>query len=182
MTFKVKSRAATWSGSPQISSVQLLSCVWLFATPWTAADRATLSITNTQSLLKFMSIESMMLSNQLILCQLLLLPPSIFPASGSFQMSQFFTSGGQSIGVSASASVLRMNIQDWFPIGWTGWISLQSKGLKSLLQHHSSKASSLHHPAFFSVQLSRLYMITGKTIALARRTFVGNVSFFLYAV
>ena len=105
-----------------------------------------------------------------------------FPASGSFPMSRHFASGGQSIGALASASVLPMNIQDWFPIGWTGWISLQSKGLKSLLQHHSSKASSLRHSAFFSVQLSRLYMITGKTIALARRTFVGNVSFFLYAV
>ena len=66
-----------------------------------------------------------------------------FPASGFFQMSQPFASGGQSIGVSASASVLPMNIQDWFPLGWTNWISLQSKGLKSLLQHHSSKASIL---------------------------------------
>ena len=66
-----------------------------------------------------------------------------FPASGSFQMSQFFASGGQSVGVSASTLVLPMNIQDWFPLGWTGWISLQSKGLKSLLQHHSSKASVL---------------------------------------
>ena len=76
------------------------------------------------------------------------------PTSGSFPMSQFFTSGGQSIGVSASASVLPMNIQDWFPLGLTGWISLQSKGLKSLLQHHSSKASILQHSAFFIVQLS----------------------------
>ena len=66
-----------------------------------------------------------------------------FPASGYFPMSQFFASRGQSIGASASASVLPMNIQDWFPLGWTGWISLQSKGLKSLLQHHSSKASIL---------------------------------------
>ena len=67
-----------------------------------------------------------------------------FPASGSFQISQFFTSDGQSIRVSASTSVLPMNIQDWFPLGWTGWIFLQSKGLKSLLQHHSSKASILN--------------------------------------
>ena len=75
-----------------------------------------------------------------------------FPASGSFQMSQFFTSGGQSIGVSASASVLPMNIQDWFPLGWTGWISLQSKGhSRDLLQHHSSKAWILWHSAFFIV-------------------------------
>ena len=81
-----------------------------------------------------------------------------FPASGSFQMCQLFTSGGQNIGVSASASVLPMNTQDWFPLGWTGWISLQSKGLlKSLLQHHSSKASILRHSAFFIVQLS--YML-----------------------
>ena len=74
--------------------------------------------------------------------------PQSFPASGSFQMSQLFTSGGQSIGVSASASVLPMNIQDWFPLGWTCWISSQYKGLKSLLQHHSSKASILWHSAF----------------------------------
>ena len=73
-------------------------------------------------------------------------PLQSFPASGSFQMSQFFTSGGQSTGASASASVLPMNIQDWSPLGWTGWISLQSKGLsKSLLQHHSSKVSILRH-------------------------------------
>ena len=81
-----------------------------------------------------------------------------FPASGFFPKSQFFTSHSQSIGVSASASVLPMNIQDWFPLGWTGWISLQSKGLKSLLQHHSSKASILWHSLFFMVQLSHPYM------------------------
>ena len=72
-----------------------------------------------------------------------------FPASGSFPISQFFASGGQSTGVSASAPVLPMNIQDWFPLGWTGWISWQSKGLKSLLQHRSSKASILWCSAFF---------------------------------
>ena len=99
-----------------------------------------------------------------------------FPASGSFQMSQFFVSGGQSIGVSASTSVLPMNIQDWFPLGWTGWISLLSKELnESLLQHHSSKASILQRSAFFTVQLSHLYMTTGKTIALTRQTFVSKV-------
>ena len=97
-----------------------------------------------------------------------------FPASKSFQMSQFFTSGGQSIGVSASASVLPMNIQDWSPLGWNGWISLQSKGLSSLLQHHSSKASVLGCSTFFVVQLSHPYMTTGKTIALTSWTFVGK--------
>ena len=92
-----------------------------------------------------------------------------FPASGSFQMSQFFTSGGQSIEVSTSASVLPMNIQDSFPLGWTGWISLQSRRLsKSLLQHNNSKASILQCSAFFIVQLSHPYMTTGKTIALTR--------------
>ena len=98
-----------------------------------------------------------------------------FPASGSFQMSQLFASGGQSIGVSASTSVLPKNTQDWSPLGWTGWISLQSKGLSSLLQHHSSKASILWHSAFFIVQLSHPYMTTGKTIALTRQTFVVKI-------
>ena len=88
-----------------------------------------------------------------------------FPKSGSFQMSQLFAWGSQSIGVSASASVLPMNIQDWFPLRLTGWISLQSKGPKSLLQHHSSKASILQCSAFFMVQISHPYMTTGKTIA-----------------
>ena len=92
-------------------SVQLLSRVRLFVTPWTAAHPASLSITNSWNLLKFMSIESMIPSNRLILCRSLLLP-SIFPSSGSFPMSQFFASGVQSTGVSASASVLPMNIQD----------------------------------------------------------------------
>ena len=111
------------------SSVQWLSRVWLFATPWTAAHRASLSITNSRSLLQLMSVIP---SNHLILCRPLL------PASGSFPRSQFFQSGGQSIGASASALVLPVNIQDWFPLGWTGWISFTVQGtLKSLLQHHS---------------------------------------------
>ena len=96
-----------------------------------------------------------------------------FPELGSFQMSQFFASRGLSIGVSASASVLPMNIQDWFPLGLTGWISLQSKGL-------ISKASILQCPAFFIVQLSHSYMSTGKTIALTRQTFVGKIVSLLF--
>ena len=90
-------------------------------------------------------------------------------------MSQPFASGGQSIGVSTSASVLSMNTQDWSPLGETVWIFLQSKGLKNFLQHHSSKASIFQCSAFFIVQLSHLYMTTGETIALTRRTFVGKV-------
>ena len=97
--------------------------------------------------------------------------PQSLSASGYFPMSQLFTWGGQSIGVSASASVLPMHTQDWSPLGWTGWSSLQSKGLPRVLQHHSSKASILWHSAFFTVQLSHPYMTTGKTIALTRRTF-----------
>ena len=118
------------------SSVQSLSHVQLFVTPWTAAHVASLSITNTWSLLKLISIKSVMPSNYLILCPHLLLPPSAwgsfpqsFSAWGSFPMSQFFTSGGLSIRASASASVLPMNIQDCFTLGWTGWICLHSKGL-----------------------------------------------------
>ena len=106
--------------------------------------------------------------------------PQSFPASGSFQMSQFFTSGGQSIGVSASASVLPVNTQDWSPLGWTGWISLQSKGFSRVFQHHSSKAPILRCSAFFTVQLSHPYMTTGKTIALTTQTFVGKVMSLLY--
>ena len=100
--------------------------------------------------------------------------PQSLPASGSFPMSQFFAWGGQNIGVSALASVLPMNIQDWSPLGWTGWISLQ-KTLKSLFQHHTSKASILQCSAFSTVQLSHPYMTTGKTIASTGWTFVGKV-------
>ena len=98
-----------------------------------------------------------------------------FPASGSFQISQLFTSGDQRIGVSALASVLPTNIQGLLCLRWTGWISLWSKGLSSLLQHHSSKASILQHSAFFIVQLSHPYMTTGKTIALTTWNFIGKV-------
>ena len=134
-------------------SLQSLSRVQLFVTPWITARQASL-ITNSRSSLKPMSIESVMPSSHLILRHPLLFLPSIFPASGSFKMSQLFASGGQSIGVSASASVLAINVQDWFPLGWTAWISLQSK---SLLQHHSSKASGLQRSAFFIVQLTSIH-------------------------
>ena len=123
------------------SSVLLLSCVIFFATPWTAALQASLSI-NSRSLLKLKSIESMMLSNNLILCCPLLLP-SVFPASWSFPMSQLFASGSPSIGASASASILPMNMQERFTLGLTGLISLQSKCLSSLLQHISANYKSI---------------------------------------
>ena len=134
--------------NPIIISIQLLSCVWLFVTPWTAACQASLSITNSWSLLKLMSIDSVMPSNHLILSSLSS-RLRFFPASGSFQMSQFFTSGGQSIGVSASASVLPVNIQNWFPLGWAGWISLQSKGLSRVFSN-----TTVQKHQFFGAQLS----------------------------
>ena len=99
-----------------------------------------------------------------------------FPASGFFPMSQFFASGGQSIGASTSASVLPLNVQDWFPLrmDWLDLLAIQGT-LKSLLQHHSSKATILQCSTFFIVQLSYPYMTTGKSIALTRWTFVGKV-------
>ena len=103
-----------------------------------------------------------------------------FLAWRSLQMSQLFTSGGQNIRISASTWVLPVNTQDWSPLGWTGWISLQSKRLKSLLQHHSSKASILRRSAFFIVQLSHPYLTTGKTIALTRWAFVDKVMSLLF--
>ena len=107
--------------------------------------------------------------------------PQFFPASGSFPVSQLFASWGQSIGVSASTSVLPMNSQDWSPLGWTGWISLQSKGLSRVFSNTTvQKASILWCSAFFLVQLSHPYMTTGKTIALTRQTFVNKVMSLLF--
>ena len=107
-----------------------------------------------------------------------------FAASGPFPVSWLFTSDDQGIGASASASVLPVNIQGWFPLGLTGLISLLSKGLTSLFQHHSSKASIFWCSAFFMVQLSRLYMTTGKAIPLTIQTFVSKEMslFFQYTV
>ena len=111
------------------SLVQSLSCVRLFVPPWTTARQASLSIINSQSLPKLMTTESVMPSNHLILCCPFSSCPQSLPESESFPMSQLFSWGGQSIRVSASASVLPKNTQDWSPLGWTGWISLQCKGL-----------------------------------------------------
>ena len=124
------------------SSVQSLSCVRLFETPQTTARQASLSINNSWSLPKLMSIESVMPSNHLILCCPLLLLPSI-------QISQLFASGGQNIGVSASTSLLSVNTQDWFPLGWTGWTSLQSKRISRVFSN-----TTVQKHQFFSAQLS----------------------------
>ena len=119
------------------------------ATPWKAALQASLSVTSSRSLLKLMSIESVMPSNHLILCCPLPPCPQSFPASGSFPVSQFFTSNGQSIRTSASASILPMNVQDWFPLGLTGLISLLSKGLSRVFSNYMVQKHQ-----FFGAQLS----------------------------
>ena len=125
-----------------------------------------------------MSIESLIPSNNLMLCCPLLLLPSIFPASGSFPVSQSCASGSQSIGVSGSASVLPMNIQDLFPLGWTGCISLQSKGLSRIFSNTQFKG--INSSALSEVQLSHHYMAIGKMIALTRQTLVGKAMSLLF--
>ena len=131
-----------------LGSVQSLSHVQLFATPWTAAHQASVFITNSRSLPKLMSIELVLPSIHLILCGPLLLL-SIFPSTRVFSVSQLSASGGQSIGVSASTSDLPVNTQDWFPLGWTGWISLQSKGLSRVFSN-----TTVQKHQFFSAQFS----------------------------
>ena len=138
--------------------VQSLSCVWLFATPWTAARQASMSFTVSWNSLKLTSMSRWCHPTISFSAACFSLCLQSFPASGSFPMSWLFVSDGQNTGASALASVLPMNIQGWFPLGWTGWVSLQPKGLKSLLQHHNLQASVLQHSAFFMVQLSHPYM------------------------
>ena len=132
--------------------VQSLSCVWLFATPWTATHQAPQSFTVLWSLFKFMSIESVTLSNPLILCRLLLLLSSIFTSISFFPISQLFASGGQNIGASASTSDPPVNIQGWFPLGLTGFISLLSKRLSRVFS-----STTVRKHRFFSAQPSLWY-------------------------
>ena len=155
-----------WTLSTAVA--QSLSRVLLFMTPWTAARQATLSSTISQSLLRLMCIESVMLFNHLVLC----LPPSPFALhlsqhQGLSLICWLFASGGQSIGASASTSVLPMSIQDWFPLGWTALLSLQSKGLSRVFSN-----TTVQKHQFFSTQLSSQsnspYLTTGKTIVLTR--------------
>ena len=153
------------------------SRVQLFVTPWTAECQASLCITNTWCLSKLMSIESIDGHPAILSSVFPFSSPQSFPASESFQMSHFFESGGQSIG----ASVLPMNIRDWFPLGWTGWISLQSKGLSRVFSN-----TTVQKHQFFSAQLSLIvqvshpHMTTGKNTALTRRTFAGKVMSLLF--
>jgi len=167
----------------RFGSVQSLSRVRLFATAWTAARQASLSITNSQSLLKLMFIESVMPSNHLILCRPLLLLPSIFPSIRVFSNESAlpirwpkYWSFSFSISPSNEYSGLNSFRMDWFDL-----LAVQGT-LKSLLQHHSSKASILWCSAFFIVQFSHPYMATGKTIALTRQTFVGKIMSLLFNI
>ena len=163
------------------SSFQLLSCVQLFAAPWTAAHKASLSITNSWSLPKLMFIELVMPSNHLILCRPLLFPPSIFLSISVFSNESAlcirwpkYWNFSFSISPSSEYSGLISLRMDWLNL-----LAVQGT-LKSLLQHHSSKASILQCSAFFIVQLSHPYMTIGKTIALTRWIFVGKVMSLLF--
>ena len=158
------------------SSVQLLSLVRLFVTPWIAAHQASLSITNSQSSLKLMSIELVMPSSHLILCHHLFLLPPIPPSIRVFSNESTLhmrwpTYWSFSFSIIPSKEIPGLIS---FRMDWLDLLAVQGT-LKSLLQHHNLKASILWHSAFFTVQLSHPYMTTGKTIALSRRTFVGKV-------
>ena len=162
-------------------TVQLLSCVQCFATSWTAAHQASLSITNSRNLLKLMSTESVRPSNHLILCHPLLLLPSIFPSIRVFpnesvlriRWSKYWTFSFN-ISPSGEYTVLVSFRKDWLDL-----LAVQGT-LKSLLQHHHSKVSILQCYAFVIVQLSQSYMTTGKNIALTRWTFVGKITSLLF--
>ena len=169
----------TWPVLAFIISVQFSSVAQSCPTLCNPMDCSTpclLSTTNSWSLLKLMFIETVMpstISSSVIPFSFC---PQSFPPSESFLMSQLFAWGGQSTGVLALASVLPMNTQDWSPLGWTGWISLQSKGLSRVF----SNTTVQKHQFFFTVKLSHPYMTTGTTIALTRWTFVGKVMSLLF--
>ena len=165
----------------QFSSVQSLSRVWLFATPWTAVRQASPSIMNSWSLPKLMSTESVMPSNHLILCCPLLSLPPIFPSIRVFSNESALHIRWPKYW-SFSFNINPSNVHTGlisFRMDWLDLLAVQGT-LKSFLQHHSSKASILQCSAFFIVQLSHPYMTTGKTIALTRRTFIGKVMSLLF--
>jgi len=170
-----------WQSDVQFSSVQLFSCVRLFASPWTAAHQSSLSNTNSWSLLKLMSIPSIMLSNHLILCRLLLLSPSVFPmirVSSNELLLRIRWPKYWSFSFSISPSNEYSGLIS-FRMDWLDLLAVQ-RTLKSFLQHHSSKASIFWCSAFFIVQLSHPYMTPGKTIALTSWNFVGKIMSLLF--
>ena len=165
--------------------VQLLSCAQLFETPWTTVWQASLSFTISQRMLKLKSIESVMPSNQVILCHPFLLLTSIFPSIRVFSNESVLPirwPKDWNFNISTSASVLPMNIQAWFPLGLTGLVFLQSKGLSKVFSNTTvwKHQSVLWCSAFFIVQLSHPYVSTGKTIALTIWTFVSRVMFLFF--
>ena len=167
--------------SVQFSSVQSLSRVWLFATPWTAARQASLSITNSRNLLRLMPIKSVMPSSHLILCRPLLLLPPIPPSIRVFSNESTLHMRWPkywSFSFNISPSNEHPGLIS-FRMDWLDLLAVQGT-LKSLLQHHSSKASVIQRAAFCTVQLSHPYMTTGKTIALTRQTFVSKVMSLLF--
>ena len=164
-----------WLFSNYCCCCSVPSHVRLFATPWTAACQASLALTISWSLPKFMFIASVKPFSLVILWHSLLLP-SIFPSIRDFSSE---LSDGQKTGASSSVSVLPVNIQTWSPLRLTGLISLLSKGLSEIFSSTTLKESILLHSAFFVVQFSQPYVTTGKTIALTIRTFVGRVIMFL---
>ena len=173
----------TQGGKSFLFFFQLLSCVRIFATPWTVTRQASLSFTISWSLLKLVSIGSVMPSKYLILCHPLLLLPSIFPSSRVFSNESVlhirwpkYWCFSFSISISNEYSGLISFRMDWLDL-----LAVQ-RTLKSLLQHHSSKTTILRCSAFFIVQLSHPYMTTGKTISLTRRTFVGKVMSLLFSM
>ena len=167
--------------SVQFSSVQSLSCVRLFATPWIAARQASLSITNAWSSLRLTSIESVMPSSHLILCRPLLLLPQIPPSIRVFSNESTLCMWWPKYWSFSFSIIPSKGIPGLisFRMDWLALLAVQGT-LKSLLQHHSSNASILQRSAFFTVQLSHPYMTTGKTIALTRWTFVGKVMSLLF--
>ena len=165
--------------SLMLSSVQSLTDVQHFATPWTAAHQTSLSITNSWALFKLMSIELVMPSKHLILCHPLLLLPSIFPSIRVFLNESILHIRWPNYWSFSFRSVFPMTIQDWFPLGWTGLISLQSKGLSRVFSNNS-KTSVLQCSAFFMIHLSHTNMTTGKTVALTIWTFVSKVISLLF--
>ena len=187
---KIWTRLSDWAhihNSVSGSSVQLLSSIWLSAIPWTAARQASLSITNSQSLLRLISIELVMPSKHLILCHPLLLLPSIFPSIRVFPTIRVFPSESAlrirwpkywhfSFSISSSNEYSGLIS---FRMDWLDLLAVQ-RTLKSPLQHHNSKASIFRHSAFFIVQHSHPYMTTGKIITLTRQTFVDKVMSLLF--
>ena len=166
-----------------VSSVHLLSCVWLFVTPWTAACQASLSIINSWSLRKPMSIVSVMPSNHLILCRPLLLPPSIFPSIRVFSNESALCIRWPkywSFSFNISPSIEHSGLIS-FRMDWLDLLAVQGT-LKSLLQHHSSKASVLWSLSFFMVQISHPYITTGKIVALTIQTFAGKIMSVLFKI